>query len=73
MSVEPGEAPEGVDDLREQLPEQLRTAHDGDIPALWLAWSAARHGHAHAYLVSNFNVTSEIAETLVALSIEASD
>ena len=57
-----------LDDLRAQLPVELRNGPDREIAQLWVAWNAARHGHPVSYLTDTLDVPSEIAERLVTLA-----
>lgn len=61
-------APSRLDDLRLQLPAQLRDVPDEQVADLWLGWSAARHGHDSAFLVRQFGLPHDLAETLVRLN-----
>lgn len=61
-------APSRLDDLRLQLPAELREVPDEQVADLWLGWSAARHGHGAGFLVKQLGLPLDIAETLVRLS-----
>ena len=60
--------PSRLDDLRLQLPAQLRQVPDEQVADLWLGWSAARHGHGAAFLVKQFGLPLDVAETLLRLN-----
>ncbi|GAA1625538.1 hypothetical protein [Georgenia ruanii] len=55
-----------LDDLRAQLPAPYRQAPGSQVAGLWVAWSAARHGHDVAYLEDVLGLPPPVAEGLVA-------
>ncbi|GAA1654323.1 hypothetical protein [Georgenia ruanii] len=58
--------PDRLDDLRAQLPVPYRDVPDSQIAIIWVAWSAARHGHNAVYLEEVIGVPQPLAEDLVA-------
>ena len=64
----PADALNTLDDLRAQLPPLFRETPDHNVPAVWLAWSAARRGHTRTQLVTTFKVSAGIADQLIALA-----